>query len=134
MINAILAEKIDQTRRFTEDGKSIPVTLIKAGPCPVVQIKTEDHDGYWAVQLAFGSKKAKRTSKPILGHFKKAGLKKTPRFLREMRVSDKKLRNLLKETGFKYFEGLTGLPTFKRYSISLFLIALILFANDCSLW
>jgi len=95
MINAILAEKIDQTRRFTEDGKSIPVTLIKAGPCPVVQIKTEDHDGYWAVQLAFGSKKAKRTSKPILGHFKKAGLKKTPRFLREMRVSDKKLRQEL---------------------------------------
>jgi len=46
----------------------------------------------------------------------------------------KKLRNLLKETGFKYFKGLTGLPTFKRYSISLFLIALILFANGYSLW
>ena len=89
MINAILGEKIDQTRRFTEGGKSIPVTLIKSGPCSVIQIKAEDHNGYWAIQLGFGSKKAKRTSKPILGHFKKAGLKKTPRFLREIRVDEK---------------------------------------------
>ena len=97
MLNAILGEKIDQTRRFTEKGKSIPVTLIKAGPCPVVQIKTKDDEGYWAIQLGFGSKKAKKTIKPILGHLKKAGLKKTPRFLREIRIDEKEGKKLADE-------------------------------------
>jgi len=97
MLNVILGEKIDQTRRFTEKGKSIPVTLIKAGPCPVVQIKTKDDEGYWAIQLGFGSKKAKKTTKPILGHLKKAGLKKRPRFLREIRVDEKEGKKLADE-------------------------------------
>ncbi|MBL7158965.1 50S ribosomal protein L3 [Candidatus Microgenomates bacterium] len=88
MLNAILGEKIKQTQKFTENGQRIPVTFIKAGPCPVVQIKTKDNDGYWAVQLGFGSKQTKRTTKPILEHFKKAGLKKTPRFLREIRINE----------------------------------------------
>jgi len=92
MIKAILGEKIKQTRRFTEKGESIPVTFIETGPCPVVQMKTKDHDGYWAIQLGFGQKKAKKISKPILGHFKKAGLKKTPRFLREIRPKTKDLK------------------------------------------
>lgn len=91
MIPGILGQKIDQTQRFTQEGKRIPVTLIKAGPCPLVQIKTDTEDGYWAVQLGFGEKKEKNTSKPILGHLKKAGFKKTPRFLREIRVDSKQL-------------------------------------------
>lgn len=94
MINAVLGKKIDQTQRFTGQGKRVPVTLIKAGPCPVVQMKTEDHDGYWAVQLGFGQRKEKRTTKPILEHLKKAGLTKIPRFLREVRVEKKMMEKL----------------------------------------
>lgn len=98
MLKAILGEKINQTQRFTEKGKRIPVTLIKAGPCPVVQVKTETDDGYWAVQLGFSEKKSKHTTKPILGHFKKAGLKTTPRFLREIRskIKELKIRDIIK--------------------------------------
>lgn len=61
------------TSIFDEDGKSIPVTVIEAGPCVVTQIKTEEKDGYNAVQLGFDEKKEKRTNKPMAGHFKKAG-------------------------------------------------------------
>lgn len=85
MIKGILGKKISMTQGWTEKGKRIPLTLIEAGPCPVVQIKTKDKDGYWAIQLGFGEKKEKNIKKPILGHFKKAGLKKPARFLREIR-------------------------------------------------
>lgn len=64
----------------------MPVTLIKAGPCFVVQVKTKDRDGYWSIQLGFDQRKEKSTTRPILGHLKKAGLKKIPRFLREIRI------------------------------------------------
>lgn len=94
MINGILGEKIDQTQKFTEEGKRIPVTLIKAGPCAMVQIKTGEHDGYWAIQLGFGEAKKKNIAKPILGHYKKAGLKKTPRFLREIRVDEETFKKV----------------------------------------
>lgn len=96
MINGILGKKIDQTQKFTEEGKRIPVTLIKAGSCPVVQVKTDTHDGYWAVQLGFGTMKTTRATKPILGHLKKAGLKQTPRFLREIKVSEEMGESLKK--------------------------------------
>ncbi len=56
------------TRIFTEEGAAVPVTVIEAGPCPVVQIKTEESDGYSAVQLGFSAKKAKRATRPELGH------------------------------------------------------------------
>jgi large subunit ribosomal protein L3 len=70
---AILAKKLGMTQRFSEEGRVERVTVLEAGPCPVVGIRTEDGDGYEAVQLAFDSVREKALSKPELGHLKKAG-------------------------------------------------------------
>ena len=64
MKKAILGKKIGMTQIFTEDGNLVPVTVIEAGPCPVVQKKTVEVDGYSAVQLGFADKKEKRSNKP----------------------------------------------------------------------
>ena len=69
----IIGRKIGMTSIFDEEGKSITCTLIEAGPCVVTQIKNKESDGYRAVQLSWGEKKEKRTSKAMKGHFKKAG-------------------------------------------------------------
>jgi large subunit ribosomal protein L3 len=69
----LIGKKLGMTRRFQEDGRSVPVTVIEAGPCVVTQVKTERSDGYWAVQLGFGAKKPKNTPLPMQGHFRKAG-------------------------------------------------------------
>ena len=61
------------TRIFSNDGRSLPVTIVQAGPCVVTQVKSEKNDGYLAVQLGFEDKLEKKTTKPELGHFKKAG-------------------------------------------------------------
>lgn len=68
----IIGRKVGMTSVYDAAGQSVPVTVIEAGPCVVTQVKTEATDGYKAVQLAFGERKAKNTSKPLLGHFKKA--------------------------------------------------------------
>ena len=73
-MKGIIGKKIGMTGVFDEDGNQIACTVIQAGPCYVTQVKTEETDGYDAVQLAFGDKKEKRTTKPMLGHFKKAGV------------------------------------------------------------
>lgn len=73
-MRGLLGKKLGMTRFFDEEGGSVPATLIEAGPCTVVQIKTEDRDGYEAVQLGYGRKKEKRTTKALMGHFKKAGV------------------------------------------------------------
>jgi large subunit ribosomal protein L3 len=70
---AILARKLGMTQRFVEDGRVERVTVLEAGPCPVTAIRTDDVDGYVAVQLAFGSVREKALSKAELGHLKKAG-------------------------------------------------------------
>jgi len=70
---AILAKKLGMTQRFLDDGKVERVTVLEAGPCPVTAIRTQEQDGYQAVQLAFGATKEKHLSKPELGHLKKAG-------------------------------------------------------------
>ena len=70
---AILAKKLGMTQVFLEDGRVERVTVLEAGPCPVTGIRTNDRDGYEAVQLAFGATKEKHLSKPELGHLKKAG-------------------------------------------------------------
>lgn len=68
----------------------VPVTVVKAGPCVVTQIKSVDNDGYWAVQLGFGEKRIKNVTKPLKGHLRGAAKgKKVPRFLREVRVKNK---------------------------------------------
>ncbi|MGZ4217940.1 MAG: 50S ribosomal protein L3 [Solirubrobacteraceae bacterium] len=69
---AILAKKLGMTQRFLDDGKVERVTVLEAGPCPVIGIRTIDRDGYEAVQLAFGRCKEKSLSKPELGHLRKA--------------------------------------------------------------
>ena len=68
----LIGKKIGMTSVFGADGKNIPCTVIEAGPCVVTQIRTEETDGYAAVQLAYDEKKEKHTSAPMLGHFKKA--------------------------------------------------------------
>jgi len=68
----IIGRKIGMTSLFTPEGKSMPCTLIQAGPCTVTQVKTVDNDGYTAIQLGFGERKEKNTPKALAGHFKKA--------------------------------------------------------------
>ncbi|MBC6612045.1 50S ribosomal protein L3 [Hymenobacter aerilatus] len=83
----IIGKKIGMTSLFTPDGKNVPCTLIEAGPCVVTQVKTLENDGYTAVQLGYGEKKAKNTTKALAGHFAKAGT--TPKKkLVEFRVDD----------------------------------------------
>ena len=73
MEKAIIGKKVGMTQIFDEAGKVIPVTVIEAGPCTVVQKKTEEKDGYNAVQLGYGDVAEKKLTKPELGHLKKAG-------------------------------------------------------------
>src|ERR1700710_607846 len=70
---AILAKKLGMTQRFQEDGRVERVTVLEAGPCPVTAVRSNDIDGYEAVQLAFGAVREKALSKPELGHLRKAG-------------------------------------------------------------
>ena len=86
MAIGILGRKIGMTEIFEEEGKLTPVTLIEAGPCLVTQLKVPDVDGYLAVQLGFADRKENRTKKPLLGHFKKSGVK-PKRFIKEIRIS-----------------------------------------------
>jgi large subunit ribosomal protein L3 len=79
----ILGEKLGMTQVFTDDGRALPVTVVRAGPCQVVQVRTADRDGYSAVQLGFGA--ARRTSKPMAGHFAAANVEPT-RYLVELRT------------------------------------------------
>lgn len=83
----ILGKKIGMSHVFDEDGKITPVTLVEAGPCYVLQIKTKETDGYTAIQIGFGSKRAKLVSKPDAGRFKKAGVDPV-RYIKELRVKD----------------------------------------------
>lgn len=85
MINGILGRKLGMTRVFTEDGRWIDVTLVKAGPCVVVQRKTSATEGYDAVQVGFEDRKESKVTRPLRGHFKRNGV--APKaILREFRV------------------------------------------------
>ena len=87
MKKAILGKKIGMTQIFDENGRAIPVTVVEAGPCTVVQVKTKDADGYEAIQLGFGEVKEKKLIKPTKGHFTKANV--TPKkHLREFRLEE----------------------------------------------
>lgn len=87
MKKAILGTKLGMSQIFTAEGIVIPVTIIQAGPCPVVQIKTAEKEGYSAIQVGFGNKKEKNVNKPVKGHFKKSKIIPT-RYLREFRTED----------------------------------------------
>ena len=88
MLPGILGTKVGMTHVFTEDGKMIPVTVIAAGPVFVTQIKTQESDGYSAVQVGFGPKSSKNMTWPKYGHLKKAGVNTNLRWIREFRVDD----------------------------------------------
>jgi large subunit ribosomal protein L3 len=85
MLNGIIGRKVGMTQIFEDSGEAIPVTVIQAGPCPIVQLKTQEKDGYQAVQLGFGKQKESRINKPKRGHFAKAGID-SAFVLREFRV------------------------------------------------
>ena len=87
MKKGLIAKKIGMTQIFAEDGAVIPVTVVEAGPCAVVQIKTVEKDGYAAVQLGFGELKLNKTTKPLQGHFKKADVA-PKKYLREFKLDD----------------------------------------------
>ena len=72
MIQGILGKKLGMTQVFAADGRRVPVTVVEAGPCTVLQKKTVSADGYNALQVGFSAKKTHRTTKPMMGHFKKA--------------------------------------------------------------
>ncbi|MBQ9887047.1 MAG: 50S ribosomal protein L3 [Lachnospiraceae bacterium] len=96
MKKAILATKVGMTQIFTEDGVLVPVTVLQAGPCVVTQVKTEENDGYSAVQVGFVDKKEKLVTKPLQGHFKKAGVS-YKRYVREFKFENASEYNLADE-------------------------------------
>ena len=86
MAKAILGRKLGMTQIFTEEGRVVPVTVVESGNNLVLQNKTDETDGYNAVQIGFGDVKEKNVTKPLKGHFEKAGVKAV-RFIREMRLA-----------------------------------------------
>ena len=84
-MQGIIGKKIGMTRIFSQEGRAIPVTVIQAGPCVVVQVKTQEKEGYDAVQIGFEEKRKKLVSLPLLGHFEKAKVE-PKRVLREVRT------------------------------------------------
>ncbi len=87
MSKAILGRKLGMTQIFTEEGKVVPVTVVESGKNVVIQNKTVENDGYNAVQLGFGDVKEYKVTKPLKGHFDKAGVKPV-KFIKEMRLAD----------------------------------------------
>jgi len=83
----IIGRKVGMTQVFNEKGEAVPATLIEAGPCPIVQVKTQEKDGYTALQLGFGSKREKNLTKPVIGQYKKAGVQARA-MLREFLIDD----------------------------------------------
>ena len=88
MQKAIIGKKIGMTQIFDESGRVVPVTLIQAGPCTVVQKKTAEKDGYDAIQLGFENAKEKHMTKPEIGHQKKAGIEELKKVLKEFALKD----------------------------------------------
>ena len=96
MKKAILATKVGMTQIFNEDGQLIPVTVLQAGPCVVTQVKTEENDGYAAVQVGYGEIREKLVNKPEKGHFDKAGVA-AKRFVKEFRFENAEEYTLAQE-------------------------------------
>ena len=101
---AIIGRKLGMTRVFEEDGTSVPVTVIEAGPCVITRVKTRETDGYEAVQMGFGATRKKSLSKPVLGQFEKAGVAPKRR-LTEFRVDDPEQYEVGQEIRADVFEA-----------------------------
>ena len=118
----LIGKKIGMTSVFGTDGKNIPCTVIEAGPCVVTQIRTEEKDGYAAVQLAYDEKKEKHTSAPMLGHFKKANT--TPKrklvefsndFAKVLQLGDQVTVSDIFEDGEETWVDVTGISKGKGF-------------------
>lgn len=112
-MRGLIGKKIGMTRIFDQSGAPKVATVIEAGPCPVIQVKTKDKDGYDAVQLGFEEKKEARTSKPLLGHFKKSNvppqriLKEFRNFEKEVKTGDQVRVDIFKEGERVHVTGLS---------------------------
>ena len=102
MKKGLIGKKIGMTQLFDENGKVIPVTVVEAGPCTVVQKKTIENDGYEAIQVGFGDVKVQRVNKPMAGHFKKADVapKKVLKEFRLENIADVNVGDILKADVF----------------------------------
>jgi large subunit ribosomal protein L3 len=100
----LIGKKIGMTQMFEESGKVVPVSVIEAGPCPIVQVKTPEKEGYAAIQIGFDEVRESRVSRPDAGHFKKAGVSPR-RILREVRVGDTAGFKVGDTLDVKVFEG-----------------------------
>tara|TARA_B110000116_G_C16729428_1_gene533006 strand:+ start:516 stop:1133 length:618 start_codon:yes stop_codon:yes gene_type:complete len=101
----LIGKKVGMTRIFNDAGVQIPVTVIEAGPCPVVSVRSQDQDGYQAVQLGYGAQKEKRTSGAEMGHASKAGLEAAPRLIREFRTENSDEYEVGQELTVELFEA-----------------------------
>ena len=113
-MSCIIGKKIGMTSLFDEDGKHVSCTVIQAGPCSVIQIKTFEKDGYSSVQLGFDNKLEKNVSKPLYGHFKKAGVDPKKKimefsgeFVNHLKLGDEIRINLFSEGEFVEVTGLS---------------------------
>lgn len=111
-MSGLIGKKVGMTSIYSAAGKSIPCTVIEAGPCVVTQVKSEEKDGYKAVQVAFGDKSDKNVTKPLLGHFKKAKtsakqkLVEFKRFNREFELGEElKVEEIFNEGEFVSITG-----------------------------
>ncbi len=102
-MKSIIGKKLGMTQLFLEDGTVVPVTVVEAGPCVVTQIKTNETDGYDAVQIGYEDIREKLVTKPVAGHFKKAGAS-LKRHLKEYSVDDMKAYELGQEIKVDVFE------------------------------
>lgn len=104
-IKGILGTKLGMTQVFDEDNRVVPVTVVEAGPCVVTQIRTEETDGYTAIQIAYGEIDPRKANKPAAGHFKKAGV--TPRrHVAEIRMDDVSAYEVGQEVTASIFDGI----------------------------
>jgi len=103
-IKGVLGKKLGMTQVFDSNNRIVPVTVVEAGPCVVTQIRTPEKDGYSAVQLAFGAIDPKKVTKPVAGHFAKAGV--TPRrHIAEIRTADASAYQVGQELGVEVLEA-----------------------------
>jgi len=119
-IKGILGEKLGMTQVFDENNRVVPVTVVKAGPCVVTQVRTPDTDGYSAVQLAFGALDPRKANKPTQGHFRKAGVP-ARKVVRELRTVDASEYTIGQEITADVFEAgtrvdVTGTSKGKGYA------------------
>jgi large subunit ribosomal protein L3 len=101
----LIGKKVGMTRIFDGEGMQIPVTVIEAGPCPVVQVKSLDRDGYQAVQVGYGAQMAKRATRAETGHAATAGLETAPRLMREFRIREEEAYEVGQQLTVALFEA-----------------------------